>query len=46
MPSLYSLFLTLHAIDTKKSLSDTEVEREVNEFLQEKTDEQRDKALQ
>jgi hypothetical protein len=39
-------FLTLHAIDTKKSLSDTEVEREVNEFLQEKTDEQRDKALQ
>lgn len=31
---------------TKKSLTDTEVEKEVSSFLQEKTDEQRDKALQ
>ena len=40
--------IVLHTFSAvpKKSLSDTEVEREVNEFLQEKTDEQRDKALQ
>jgi hypothetical protein len=31
---------------TKKSLSDTEVEKEVSKFLQEKTEEQRDKALE
>jgi hypothetical protein len=31
---------------TKKSLSDTQVEKEVSKFLEEKTDVQRDKALE
>lgn len=33
-------------LDTKKSLSDTEVEREVSKFLEDKDDQERDRALQ